>query len=138
MKQTYKWGFIGCGSVTEIKSGPAYQKINGFELFAVMRRDLEKAKDYAFRHNISNFSNNADALINNPEIDAIYIATPPDSHTYYALKVAEAGKICCIEKPMATTFKECLKITKAFEVKNIPLFVSYYRRSLPRFNKIKS
>lgn len=135
--RTYKWGMIGCGSVTELKSGPAYQKTKGFELFAVMRRDAAKAEDYAKRHHIPHFFTDADALINHPEIDAIYIATPPDSHEYYALKVAEAGKICCIEKPMAPTYDACLRINAAFEDRNLPLFVAYYRRSLPRFLQIK-
>lgn len=132
-----RWGIIGCGDVTERKSGPAYQKTEGFEIKAVMRRDIEKAADYARRHNIDKYGTDADALINDPEIDAIYIATPPDTHTFYALKVAQAGKPCCIEKPMAPTYAECLEITKAFDVKSIPLFVAYYRRSLPRFLKVK-
>ncbi|ALJ05945.1 oxidoreductase [Pseudalgibacter alginicilyticus] len=138
MSQVYKWGIIGCGNVTELKSGPAYQKVEGFSLHAVMRRDIHKAKDYALRHKVSMFYDDADELINDPEVDAIYIATPPDSHGYYALKVAAAGKICCIEKPMAPTHEECVQITNVFQEKNIPLFVAYYRRSLPRFQKIKS
>ena len=135
---TYRWGILGCGNVTELKSGPAYQKTEGFELIAVMRRDYHKAKDYAKRHKVSKFYSNADDLINDPEVDAIYIATPPDSHEYYALKVAEAGKICCIEKPMTPSYKACVTINKAFREKNLPLFIAYYRRSLPRFIKIKS
>lgn len=137
MDKVFKWGIIGCGNVTEIKSGPAYKKVAGFELHAVMRRNIEKAKDYAFRHDVPNFYDDADALIHNPEIDAIYIATPPDTHAYYALKVAEAGKVCCIEKPMAPTYEECVLIEKTFREKNIPLFVAYYRRSLPRFEQVK-
>ena len=133
----YKWGMIGCGSVTELKSAPAYQKTEGFELYAVMRRDAAKAEDYAKRHNIPHFFTDADALINHPEIDAIYIATPPDSHEYYALKVAEAGKICCIEKPMAPNYEACLRINAAFQDRNLPLYVAYYRRSLPRFLQVK-
>ncbi|CDF80329.1 NAD(P)-dependent oxidoreductase [Formosa agariphila KMM 3901] len=132
----YNWGILGCGNVTELKSGPAYQKVDGFNLNAVMRRDFEKAQDYALRHRVPKFFNNADDLINDPEIDAIYIATPPDSHTEYALKVAHAGKICCIEKPMAPSYQECVIINKAFDDKKIPLFVAYYRRSLPRFDKV--
>jgi len=133
----YKWGIIGCGSVTELKSGPAYQKTAGFELHAVMRRDIEKAEDYAKRHGVPKFYGDADALINDPEINAIYIATPPDMHKFYALKVAEADKVCCIEKPMAPTFEECAEINAIFEKKNLPLFVAYYRRSLPRFKQVK-
>ncbi len=138
MGKIYKWGIIGCGNVTELKSGPAYQKVEGFELHAVMRRNVEKAKDYAVRHGVPKFYGDADDLINDPEIDAVYIATPPDSHGHYALKVAKAGKICCIEKPMAPTYEECVKINNIFEEREIPLFVAYYRRSLPRFEQIMS
>jgi predicted dehydrogenase len=137
MAKQYKWGIIGCGDVTEIKSGPAYQKTESFSLHAVMRRNLEKAKDYADRHGVPKYYNDASLLINDPEVDAVYIATPPDSHASYALQVAEAGKICCIEKPMAPSFEECEQIVNVFAEKNIPLFVAYYRRSLPRFEKIK-
>jgi predicted dehydrogenase len=136
-KKVVRWGIIGCGDVTERKSGPAYQKTEGFELKAVMRRDADKAADYAKRHNVEKFYADADALINDPEIDAVYIATPPDTHKYYALKVAEAGKPCCIEKPMAPTWQECVDITTAFDERQLPLFVAYYRRSLPRFIKVK-
>ncbi|WP_299396875.1 Gfo/Idh/MocA family oxidoreductase [uncultured Gelidibacter sp.] len=135
--KTYKWGMIGCGSVAEVKSGPAYQKTDGFELFAVMGRTLSKAEDYAKRHGVPHFYDDADALINHPEIDAVYIATPPDTHEYYALKVAEAGKVCCIEKPMAPSYEACERINAAFSDKDVPLFVAYYRRSLPRFLKVK-
>ena len=131
------WGFIGCGSVTEVKSGPAYQQTEGFNVAAVMRRDLKKLEDYAKRHNIETTYNDAEALINDPDIDAVYIATPPDTHKYYALKVAKAGKPCCIEKPLSPSYSESLDIQKAFDEKNIPLFVAYYRRSLPRFLKVK-
>lgn len=132
-----RWGIIGCGAVTEQKSGPAYQKTLGFKLTAVMRRNLDSAKDYAQRHNIPHFSSEADEVINHPEVDAIYIATPPDSHKHYALLTAKAGKTCCIEKPLAPNYQDSLAITKAFSFKEIPLYVAYYRRSLPRFNKIK-
>ncbi|CAH8286206.1 putative dehydrogenase [Mariniflexile fucanivorans] len=132
-----KWGIIGCGNVTEVKSGPAYKNTEGFELIAVMRRDEEKLKDYAKRHGIKKYYTNADDLINDDEVDAIYIATPPDTHKLYALKVAEAGKICCIEKPMTPNYTESLDIYDAFNKKKLPLFVAYYRRSLPRFLQIK-
>lgn len=133
-----RWGIIGCGNVTEVKSGPAYQKTEGFTIEAVMRRDAAKAADYAKRHGIAKHYSNADDLINDPEIDAIYIATPPDTHKYYGLKVAASGKPCCIEKPLAPNYQDCLAITEAFEQINIPLFVAYYRRSLPRFQQVKT
>lgn len=135
--KTINWGIIGCGNVTEVKSGPAYKLTDGFNIEAVMRRDIEKLKDYAKRHNISKTFTDADALINDNSIDAIYIATPPDTHKYYALRAAEAGKPCCIEKPLSPSYKDSLDVYNAFKEKDIPLFVAYYRRSLPRFLKIK-
>lgn len=141
MKEIFKkikWGIIGCGDVTEVKSGPAYKMTSGFTISAVMRRDPEKVKDYAKRHQIETYYTDADKLINDENVDAVYIATPPDSHKYYALKVATAGKPCCIEKPLAPSYADSLEVYNTFKEKNLPLFVAYYRRSLPRFLKIKS
>jgi 1,5-anhydro-D-fructose reductase (1,5-anhydro-D-mannitol-forming) len=136
-KDNIRWGIIGCGAVTEVKSGPAYKKTDGFQLAAVMRRDEKLAKDYAKRHDIEKYYSNADDLINDDSIDAVYIATPPNTHKFYGLRVATAGKICCIEKPLAPSYKDSKAILEAFEKAKLPLFVAYYRRSLPRFNKIK-
>jgi len=133
-----RWGLIGCGDVTEVKSGPAYQQTAGFQLAAVMRRDEAKARDYAQRHGVPKVHTDAAALIADPEIDAVYIATPPDSHRAYALQVAAAGKPCCVEKPMAPSYADCVAMTEAFRKRNLPLFVAYYRRSLPRFNQVKA
>lgn len=135
--QPIRWGVIGCGSVAEVKSVPAYQQTEGFEVSAVMRRDASKAEDYAKRHNVLRWTTDAEEVINDPNIDAIYIATPPDSHKFYGLMVAKAGKPCCIEKPMSPSYQDSLAIFEAFHRKNIPLFVAYYRRSLPRFLQIK-
>ncbi|GAB5380097.1 MAG: Gfo/Idh/MocA family oxidoreductase [Aliiglaciecola sp.] len=133
-----RWGLIGCGDVSEKKSGPAYHLVEGFELYAVSARSPGKAEDYAKRHQISCFYNDAIKLINDPKVDAVYIATPPDSHLSLALDVAKAGKICCIEKPMAVNFSQCQQILKAFEPTHLPCFVAYYRRCLPGFKQIKS
>ena len=74
------WGIIGCGNVTELKSGPAFNKVPDSKLIAVMRRDREKAEDYAERHKVPKWYDDADKLINDTEVNAIYIATPPSSH----------------------------------------------------------
>tara|TARA_R110000868_G_scaffold32076_1_gene117068 strand:- start:11804 stop:12772 length:969 start_codon:yes stop_codon:yes gene_type:complete len=137
MSTLIKWGIIGCGAVTEVKSGPPYQQTPGFNLTAVMRRDLDKAKDFAKRHGVPKFYSDVESLINDKNVDAIYIATPPDTHKLYGLLVAEAGKPCCIEKPLAPSYEDGLAIVTAFKKKNTPLFVAYYRRSLPRFLQIE-
>lgn len=134
--KTIRWGIIGCGAVTEVKSGPAYRQVAGFALQAVMRRDLAKAEDYARRHGVPRWTDDADAIIQADDVDAVYIATPPDTHLHYALRVAAAGKPCCVEKPMARTPEECARMNAAFREAGVPLFVAYYRRSLPRFGQV--
>ena len=132
-----RWGIIGCGDVTEVKSGPAFQKVNNSELVAVMRRTGELAKDYAKRHHIAKWYDNAEELINDPDVDAVYIATPPGSHKEYAIKVAKAGKPIYVEKPMALNITECQEMITACKDAGVPLYVAYYRRAQPRFLKIK-
>jgi len=132
-----KWGIIGVGDVTEVKSGPAFNKVANSEIKMVMRRNLEKAKDYALRHSIKSFTNNADEVINNSEINAIYIATPPSSHMEYTVKAAEAKKHVYVEKPMAASYNECKKMIEVCESNGVKLFIAYYRRELDYFKKIK-
>lgn len=132
-----KWGFIGCGDVTEKKSGPAFRKVEGSDVVAVMRRNTEKAKDYALRHRINRWYNNAHDLINDPEVNAVYIATPPGSHAEYAIASMKAGKPVYIEKPMAASFEECLQINQVSKETGVPCFVAYYRRALPYFLRVK-
>ncbi|MDD4777667.1 MAG: Gfo/Idh/MocA family oxidoreductase [Fermentimonas sp.] len=132
-----KWGFIGCGAVTEKKSGPAFRKAEGSDVVAVMRRDTVKAEDYARRHEILKWYDNALDLINDPEVNAVYVATPPGSHAEYAIASMKAGKPVYIEKPMAASYEECVQINKVSEVTGVPCFVAYYRRTLPYFNRVK-
>jgi predicted dehydrogenase len=131
------WGIIGVGDVTEIKSGPAFNKIENSEIAMVMRRNLSKAEDYAQRHKIPNFTNNADDIFINDDIDAVYIATPPSSHAEYTIKAANAKKHIYVEKPMATTYAECQAMIDACNQNGVKLFVAYYRRELDYFKKIK-
>lgn len=131
------WGFIGCGDVTEVKSGPAFNKIENSEVVAVMRRNAKKVKDYAHRHNIAKYYTDADELIHDPEVNAIYIATPPNTHAEYTIRALEAGKPVYVEKPMARNYKECKRMLEASQRTNLPVFVAYYRRCLPSFLKVK-
>lgn len=131
-----RWGILGCGDVTERKSGPAFSKVPDSTIAAVMRRDGAKAADYAKRHGVPRWFDDADALIECEHVDAVYVATPPGSHMDYALRVAAAGKPCYVEKPMARSASECAAMVDAFAAKNLPLFVAFYRRKLPRFEAV--
>ena len=132
-----KWGIIGCGNVTELKSGPAFNKVEDSKLVAVMRRNADLAQDYAQRHNVSKFYSDASELINDSEVNAVYIATPPDSHALYAIEAMKAGKPVYVEKPMARNYAECMEMIRVSEETGMPLYVAYYRRTLPAFLKVK-
>jgi len=132
-----KWGMIGCGDVTEKKSGPAFNKVKDSELVAVMCRTPGRAEDYARRHGIPKWTMDAENLITDPEINVIYIATPPDSHAYYTDQAAKQGKAIYVEKPMAKNYAECLEMIEVCKKASVPLFVAYYRRCMPKFLKVK-
>jgi predicted dehydrogenase len=131
------WGIIGCGDVTEVKSGPAFNKVKNSELVAVMRRDAAKAKDYALRHKVPKWYTDTNRLINDPDITAIYVATPPSSHEQYTIAALQAGKPVYVEKPMAANAASASNMMKVARERNIKLSVAHYRRAQPLFQKIK-
>ena len=135
--KTIRFGMIGAGSVTEVKSGPALQKVPGSSLDFVMRRDPVKLADYARRHGVRKFTTRYEDILEDPDIDAVYIATPPGSHAFYTLEAARHGKAVYVEKPMARTVEEAQTMVNACRDAGVPLFVAYYRRGQPRFLKAK-
>lgn len=135
--QEIRWGIIGCGDVTEVKSGPAFNKVPHSKLVAVMRRNAEKAKDYALRHQVPKWYNDAQELINDPEVNAIYVATPPLQHEEYTISALEAGKPVYVEKPMAVNAATAERMAQTAEQKGVKLSVAHYRREQPLFKKIK-
>ncbi|MCC8153862.1 MAG: Gfo/Idh/MocA family oxidoreductase [Tannerellaceae bacterium] len=135
--ETINWGIIGCGAVCEWKSGPAFYKTPYSSLVAVMRRDEEKVKDFASRHNVPRYYTDVDALIQDPEVNAVYIATPPNTHKEYAIRVMQAGKPVYVEKPMALTYTECREMVEVSQATGQKLFVAHYRRGQDYFLKIK-
>lgn len=131
------WGIIGCGDVAEVKSGPAFQKAPNSQLYAVMRRNAEKAKDFALRHQVPLWYDRADDLLANPEINAVYIATPPSTHLELALEALRAGKHVYLEKPMTLNSREAEVLVEAVRTSDRKLSVAHYRRKLPAFLKVK-
>ena len=133
-----RWGILGCGDVTEVKSGPALQKADRSTVSAVMRRDDAKAEDYARRHGVDRWYDDADALIGDDTVDAVYVATPPDSHEDLTLRALAAGKPVFCEKPLALDVAACERMDQAARAAGLPLVVAYYRRGLPRFERMRA
>ena len=132
------WGIIGCGNVTEVKSGPAFNKVEHSSLMAVSRRDPDKLADYVKRHHIPLSFTNALDLIQSEKINAIYIATPPDVREAYAIEAMQLGKPVYLEKPMALNLAACKRLKSVSEKLGIKLSVAHYRRNLPLFMEVKN
>lgn len=137
MATQINWGIIGCGDVTEIKSGPAFNKITGSHLTAVMRRNADKAEDYARRHKVGKWYSDADEMMNDSEINAIYIATPPASHLPYALNALKRGLNVYVEKPVTLNAAEAKQMAGALKHTSARLTVAHYRRAVPMFMFVK-
>jgi predicted dehydrogenase len=135
--KTIRWGMIGCGDVAEVKSGPGFYKADHSSLVAVMRRNGALAADYARRHGVARWTDDAESIIQAADIDAVYIATLTDSHRDYTLRCARAGKPVYVEKPMSMRHAECVEMIEACRDAGVPLWVGYYRRALPRFLKVR-
>ena len=132
------WGIIGCGNVTEVKSGPAFNKVEHSSLMAVSRRDEEKLADYVKRHQVPMSFTNALDLIHSDHINAIYIATPPDVREAYAIEAMQLGKPVYLEKPMALNLAACKRLKAVSEKLGVKLSVAHYRRNLPLFMEVKN
>lgn len=132
-----RWGFIGCGEVCELKSGPAFAEVEDSTVVAVMSRTEKKARSYAERHGVPRWYTDAQELIDDSDVNAIYVATPPSSHATYAIMAMKAGKPVYVEKPLASNYEDCIRVNRVSEQTGIPCFVAYYRRNLPYFQKVK-
>lgn len=132
-----RWGIIGCGDVTEKKSGPAFQLVPGSSLVAVMRRNAALARDYAERHHVEKWYDDAGRLIDDPAVNAIYVATPPSSHEEYVTRAVRAGKPVYVEKPMSVDSASAGRMSQAARQAGVRLCVAHYRRAQPYFQAIK-
>ena len=111
-----KWGFIGCGEVTERKSGPAFSEVEGSSVVAVMSRREQRARTYAITHGVPKWYTDAQQLIDDPDVNAIYVATPPSSHATFAIMAMKAGKPVYVEKPLAASYEDCALIGQILNV----------------------
>ena len=137
MKDVIRWGIIGCGDVVETKNGPAFYLAEGSELAGIWNRTKSKAIDWCKRHGHGRAYDTLDELLDDPDIDIIYVATTPNVHKEYAIKVAKAHKHCYIEKPIALSWEEAEEIRRAFKESGTKCFAAHYRRGMPRYRELK-
>jgi 1,5-anhydro-D-fructose reductase (1,5-anhydro-D-mannitol-forming) len=133
-----RWGIIGCGAVCEVKSGPAFYKCENSSLVAVMCRNVEKARDFAERHNVRTHYGTVEELIQDPQVDCVYVATPPGGDRVSIAKAIVAHKKpCYMEKPLGRDGNEAEEIAKLFREASLPLYCGYYRRYMPKFRNVQ-
>ena len=126
-----RWGIIGAGNVAEFKSGPALMQAPGSTVVAVMRREAEKARDFALRHGVPRWYTDVDALLADPEVDAVYVASPHHLHLAHVTRAAQAGKAILCEKPVGTSTAEAQAAVAVCRAASVSLSVAYYRRYWP-------
>lgn len=131
------WGIIGCGDVVETKNGPGTYLAEGSELVGIWNRTKSKAEEWTRRHGHGSVFDSVEELLADPSVDILYVATTPNCHKEYALAVAEAGKHCYLEKPIALSWDEAQEIKAAFEKSGTRCFVAHYRRGMPRYKTLK-
>lgn len=132
-----RWGIIGGGKYVQSKGGKAFNIVENSIVQSVMRRDLTEAKECAQELGAKSYYDNYKKLIDDHEVDAVYIASPPGLHLEQAIYCANAKKPLYLEKPMARNFAECVSIIDVFKENETPLYVSHYRRSHNKFQKLK-
>ena len=126
------WALIGCGDIADRRVAPAISAHPRCELSLVMCRDTDRAGYFAEKHSAVWSTTRPETLFSDDEIDAVYIASPPESHAEYAIAAAGEGKHVLCEKPMALSAAECDAMVEAARKHGVRLGVAYYRRLFPQ------
>ena len=127
---------VGCGVIGAVHAGLLSEMAHA-ELVACCDIIPERAAEFSRRFGIPRATTDYAELLADPDVDAVYIATPPSTHAEYTVRAAAAGKPVYVEKPMARTHAECQEMIAACRQAGVPLYVAYYRRRLPRFLKVE-
>ncbi|MEL6820917.1 MAG: Gfo/Idh/MocA family oxidoreductase [Calditrichota bacterium] len=130
------WGIIGSGDVVRRKVLPSFKECNA-DIRGIASRRLTMAENVAAEFNLPIAYTNVEALLTDPSIDAVYIATPVSSHAELTIKAAKAGKHVLCEKPMAMSHSEALEMLQACRRYQVHLEIAYYRRHFPVVSKLR-
>jgi len=132
-----RWGIIGSASIAKRSVIPGIQQSETGEVVAIASRTLEKAQDIAKELSISQAYGSYQALLNDPNIDSVYIPLPNHLHKEWAIYAAEAGKHVLCEKPIALNAREAREIVGACEKANVVFAEGFMYRHHPRYALIR-
>ena len=137
MEKPIRWGLVGCGDIAEKRVAPALQAAAGSKLLACSRKQPARLWEFQQRHGIPKGCPDPTEIFSDPEIDAIYLATPVFLHCLHTIEAAEHGKHVLCEKPMAMDATECQRMVDACHGHGVKLGIAYYRRFYPVVLKIQ-
>jgi predicted dehydrogenase len=136
-ERVVRWGLVGCGDIAEKRVAAALRESRGSTLVAVARARAELAAEFAARHHARRSYPDWRTLVRDPEIDAVYVATPVRHHAEQAIAAAEAGKHVLCEKPMGLDVAECERMLASARTHGIRLGVAYYRHHYPVVGRLR-
>ena len=132
-----RWGLIGAGDIARKRIAPALRDLPNCEFVSVSRSRSELAEEFANEFGARKWFADWRELVSDPEIDAVYIATPVYLHAEQTIAAADAGKHVLCEKPMALSVKECDEMIAACRSNDVKLGIAYYRRFYPVIKRVK-
>jgi predicted dehydrogenase len=133
-----RWGLIGAGDIVRKRVGEALRDGRGSELVAVSRAKTDLVEPFAREVGARRWHADWRHLVTDPEVDAVYVATPVHLHAQQTIAAAEAGKHVLCEKPMAMTAPECDRMIAACRDHGVRLGIAYYRRFYPAVARTKA
>jgi predicted dehydrogenase len=125
------WGLVGCGDIAAKRVAAALAQADGSTLVTVARARAALAAEFAERHGARRWQADWRDVLEDPEVDAVYLATPAHLHAEQATAAAEAGKHVLCEKPMALDAAGCERMIAAARAHGVRLGVAYYRHHYP-------
>jgi predicted dehydrogenase len=132
------WGLIGCGDIAGKRVAAALRDTPGSALVAVARARAALAADFAREHRARRWYADWREVIRDPEVSAVYVATPVRLHVEHAVAAAEAGKHVLCEKPMALDVAECERMRAAARAHGVRLGIAYYRHHYPIVGRLRA
>ncbi len=132
-----RWGILGYARIAREKLIPAIQEAPSATLYAIASRDMKTARDAAQAHGFAKAYDDYQKLLDDPDVDAVYIPLPNGLHKEWTVKAAAAGKHVLCEKPMALTAADCQEMADACEKHGVTLMEAFMYRFTTRTRKIQ-
>jgi len=134
--ETLRWGVISTAHIGRAAVNPAIQASGNGTLLGVASRDETRARDFAEQSGIPKHYGSYAALLEDPEIDAVYVPLPNSEHLEWTIRAAEAGKHVLCEKPLALDEAECRRMSDAAAGHGVRLMEAFMYRFHPRTRRV--